>query len=118
MSNSFGKIKQSWEEASQKLGFKIIFDMEVVVGKGKYKSFAFVPEFGSKAGAFIGLRQPEDGKAQAKIFEHAKKIGAHFSMLYNEAYSSYEQSEFIETLVDWGYYGSAPRPSWMAELHK
>jgi hypothetical protein len=113
--SSFERIKQSWEAASKELGFEIVFDFEVDQNGRKSRCFALVPEFGSKLGTYILLRNPPEGGDYSGVIEYAKKKGAHFSVIYNEAYSSFERSNFVETMNDWGYFGKGERPKWMSE---
>lgn len=93
----------AWETAAVDLGIEVVSPH--VVGDERFP--VHVPHFGRPAGAlpiWIEDRRPR---------RTAEADGYFVSMLNSEVYLNYTRAQFIETLVDWGYFGEADKaPGW------
>jgi hypothetical protein len=97
-------IMNAWKEAAADLGIRVIAPFEFKTGNELPILFeAFVPDFGSPAGAIVMTEKSRNDIAVK---------GRWASRLY-ETYQTYRRADFIETLIDWGWFGDETKtPSW------
>src|SRR5215831_2949953 len=67
----------------------------------------FLPDFGSKRGAVVFAQDFEARPLESVDTKTLQAAGYFFSILSLQVYSHYRREHFIETLVDWGYFGPA-----------
>ena len=71
---------------------------------------AFIPDFGSPTGA-IAL-------SYDSTVAFGNQLGGHWCSVLHEPYEAYDRSLFLETLNDWGWFGtSGKEPDWYAGAH-
>ncbi len=96
----------AWQWAAADLGVQV--SSPFAVGDEEYP--VYVPLFGRPAGAlpiWIGDERPRLG-AEAK--------GFFISLLNPEVYCKLDRTLFVETLVDWGWFGApGEAPEWYKE---
>jgi hypothetical protein len=77
---------------------------------------AFLPDFGSPNGAVIGCLGDSTQKSDGELKKAAESRKIFYSFINFEAYRTYRNERFKETLIDWGFFGDeACRPSWMTK---
>ena len=96
-------LKISWTDAAKDLGVRI--DTSFLVNGSEV---ILIKSYGSKLGTLIVPVEP-----RIKIdFEDLKNKGFYVSQL-GDGYEKYNKDLFIDTLNDWGYYGSESlKPIW------
>ncbi len=108
--NQLGRI---WQEAALDLGLEVESPFTLGSGPTAVTCVAWVKHFGSSAGAAVGLIHVQ----QAEVSRLAKSLGMYVSFLNPEVYGSFDRQLFIETLLDWGWFGpSDEAPSWYKAL--
>jgi hypothetical protein len=110
MPKSIERATQSWEEASKDLGFKVVFDMEVFFGGEIYRWFAFIPEFGSKTGIFLGLYEKGVDALSSELAMWCDSKNQRCTFINPASYGEYRRQFFIDTLLDWGFFGETLPP--------
>ena len=101
------KIIQTWREASVDLKFDIEIPFLLQTDKGMIKYILLIKSFGSENGTLI-ITTDDMG-----VFGVAQKFGFYCSALNPCCYNKYDRENFIETLVDWGYFGLPEnKPDW------
>lgn len=113
-------IAEAWRAAALDLGIEVVAPYSVAVDGRLQEYLALVPHFGSEHGALVALSPSDEAtNADAEVralFKAAEKANYYCSLLDAEAYQRYDRKLFIETLVDWGFYGPpANRPAWLPE---
>jgi hypothetical protein len=103
-----------WKKASIELNFLIEAPFKVQNSEGKWENLIFLPQFGNSHGILLVPTRPPDFQTDSTIVESAKLNGWSYSFLNIELYSSYNQSFFKETLIDWGFFDeNEKRPKWL-----
>ena len=105
----FGRMARSWSEAALDLGFRFESPFTFYAPSGRTRSCAgYLPDFGGRRGALIVSREDPIDAAEA-----AEELGYYVSALSPRYYERYDRTRFIDTLSDWGWFGSADAPSWL-----
>jgi hypothetical protein len=95
---------QAWQEAGRDLGIRIIAPYPVGLADGRtLTAEAFIPDFGSSSGALAISANSSLCRERELPFWH--------SQLFDN-YRRYDRDRFVETLNDWGWYGTSAPPSW------
>ena len=107
-------VSDAWREAAKDLGLRVEAPYELTDKSGKICRFAaYLPDFGSKNGALVLVIKPPDFEHDGLAAACAKEHGIWYSCLNVETCTQYDRQEFIDTLDDWQYFGSAEtKPSW------
>ncbi len=92
--------------AARDLGISVVTPFRLKLEAGhELLCEAFVPDFGSPHGALVLGMDHEYADA-------VRRVG-HWVSLLGPIYRNYSRSLFIETLVDWGWFGErASAPAW------
>jgi hypothetical protein len=104
----FNQVIYAWQKAAIDLEIEIVFPFILETNDDQIFRFELlVKKFGSKLGTIIfHMDEMDEGKI-------AKKYGYYYSGLNPVKYCVYDRKLFIETLVDWGYFGSKmEKPTW------
>lgn len=109
------KMKNTWEKASADLGFKIVFAEDKPIGKS-IKYFAFLPEYGSKKGIYLGFYIQDESTLNSALSKFCKQSKVPCSFINPETFKAYKKQYFIDTLLDWGYCGET-LPTWTKKRH-
>ncbi|HUC33236.1 MAG TPA: hypothetical protein VMS14_07515 [Ilumatobacteraceae bacterium] len=96
---------RAWQEAAMDLGVEVIAP-GVIDG---FEFVAILPDFGSPGGAAVltyddSLRGPAANAAEAR--------GYFVSIVNPQIYRVFQRERFIETLDDWGWFGTENAPEW------
>jgi hypothetical protein len=109
--NSYESLRQSWQKASKELGIEIVFAEEKPIGTKPIYYFAFLPEFGSKSGIYLGIYQKGSDALGSELAEWCESENQRCTFINPESYREFERQSFIDTLLDWGFFGKK-LPSW------
>ena len=98
---------KAWKFAAQELGLEIITPLKMNTENGKVNYPILVKNFGAKKGTIIAQH------AFFMDYPMPKHKDYHFSAVNANFYSEFNKEQFIDTLEDWGYYGSnVSKPEW------
>src|SRR5438105_3023706 len=93
----------AWKWAAEDLGIEVVSPF--VLGRDEFP--VHIPLFGRSAGALPIWIGDQRSRRDAEL------KGFFVSLLNPEVYCKHDRALFIETLVDWGWFGSADRtPDW------
>jgi hypothetical protein len=110
------QVVAAWEEASQRLGIKITSPFILRIGKKSVGCIAFLPQFGGSNGMVIGATLPPNFDIDPTLIKCAQASGLFCSFINPEAYATFNEDRFKETLSDWQYFGPGnERPAWLYE---
>lgn len=102
----------AWQKASCDLGIEIETPYILNTEGGKVDYPVFVKNFGRKKGTIIARHELFMDYPMPKHKDHF------FSAVNAETYSEYNREYFIDTLEDWGYFGSdSGKPAWYKGEH-
>ena len=104
------ELARAWETAATDLDIRIThpFVLRSASAHDDFTFIALVHDFGNQAGTLIVTTAEE-----CVPLAHAARSAGYFVSLPNpDAYRRYDRELFIETLNDWGYFGSEHPPSW------
>jgi hypothetical protein len=102
------KLINAWQKAAVdlKLNIQTPFVLNKING-GEIKCLLLIENFGSKKGTLILSTDDMDD------FDEPEKYGYYCSALNPFHYSKYNRDGFVETLIDWGFYGKEDeKPTW------
>ena len=102
------QVADAWQIASLELGFRVTAPATIdLAGSSKLIVPALVHGFGRKLGTIVlVLGEPSERLASAVPEQY-------YYSLVAPHYNNYQRDLIIETLNDWGYFGTADaRPSW------
>jgi len=103
-------IVAAWKAAASDLGIGFISPFDLISTGSRLAYLGMVPDFGSPKGTL--LASIDDSIEQ--LSRVAERSGFFFSALAPQEYSKYDRVLFVETLVDWGWFGAADRrPTWL-----
>ncbi len=107
MNSSDQKLIEAWQSASEDLGIEIETNFVLNTEEGKVNYPVFVKNFGRKRGTIVARHE------LFLDFPMPKHKQYYISAVNAEIYSNYNREYFIETLEDWGYFGSdSNKPIW------
>jgi hypothetical protein len=108
MSNPAAK---AWINASKDLGIIYIhpFTFKTKDGNQVETTGGLLPDFGGPNGTLLQTRFDSDDVYEA---EENSAIDYYSSGLNPHSYEPYNRELYIETLIDWGWFGKANPPSW------
>ena len=104
------RLIQAWLEAGSDLGIRVIAPYALRSKSGEdVRCEAFLPDFGSPAGAAVlGHKTERQARSALKTAE-----GLWYSVHGKLDRLNYDRSRFIEVLEDFGWFGPAEeKPSW------
>ena len=104
------ELARAWETAATDLDIRVThpFVLRSATAQDHFTFIALVHGFGSPAGTLLVTTAEE-----STPLAHAARSAGYFASLLNpDAYRRYDRELFIETLNDWGYFGSEHPPSW------
>ena len=108
-------VREAWFEAALDLRIRIQEPNPLDGVPDDADRVVYLPDFGSKRGTVVFVQDfaaPTLERFGTKPLEAA---GYFFSILSLESYARYKREHFIETLVDWGYFGPDEScPDWYA----
>ncbi len=105
------QIIGAWETACIELGIEIITPFIINLRNEELKFPVFVKNFGRKKGTIIVQEGYLEDHTIPRIEDYF------FSALNPEVYSEFNKDLFIETLIDWGYFGSQKKkPKWLIDI--
>jgi hypothetical protein len=105
-----GAISHAWADAGKKLGIRVVAPFDLVVGGKAYRFPAFLPHFGGPRGMVV-LAYESFFQEKGRV---ASESGLFCSGLASEGYLAFSKAHFIETLLDWGYFGpDSEKRGWM-----
>jgi len=108
MTETEAKVVAAWHQAAGELGIKFTSPIAVILEDGTHiESLGLVHSFGRRVGTLISvLHEPSEAKRLHGGDDY-------FTSILGSAYARYERQLFIDTLVDWQFFGSeAERPIW------
>jgi hypothetical protein len=105
-------MANAWREASIELGFEFVTPYTFVDQAGaKHTCSGLIVHFGGPKGTLVVSQYDEDPDADVAGAE----LGYYTSALSPFYYEKYDRDVFVETLVDWGWYGpDDKRPDWIS----
>jgi hypothetical protein len=105
---NFEKVILAWRQAADDLQIKIQSPFVLTTADNRtIKYDLLIEHFGSKLGTLI---LSTDDMTE---FNTAEEFGYYCSGLNPDSYSTYDRTNFIDTLDDWGYYGDkSNKPNW------
>jgi len=102
-------LAAAWRTAAEELGIRVQAPFSARSPDGGLVTYvALVEDFGSGLGTLVGTVQDETEAMRAIANEN----GYYLSLLSPERYDRYDRIRFVETLNDWGWYGSGAAPLW------
>lgn len=107
------RLVAQWLAAAQDLGIRVTAPVEFCDGAGaKFACEAFVADFGSTTGAYVVSQ-----KTERRVRHHLRNTMPELWVSGGERRQAakYSRTRFIETLLDWGWFGAAgSEPQWYA----
>lgn len=108
------QIIKNWTRASKELGFKIEAPFFLKNNDKKIECVAYLPDFGSTNGMVINLIKPPEFELDPELETLCQNLGLFFSSINEEEYKLYNKNIYMETLLDWSYFGSKEnKPKWI-----
>jgi hypothetical protein len=102
----------AFRAAGRDLGVVIVAPFELNLDGRNYRFLAFLPHFGGPKGVVIA-----EMDSDRALYGVAEKAGYYISFVNADAYSKYDRGHFVDTLRDWGFYGSVEqRPHWWNDV--
>ena len=114
--NSSESLRQSWQKASKELNIDIIFAADKRNGIRPINYFAFLPEFGSESGIYLGIYQKGSDSLDSELAEWCESENQRCTFINPESYKEFNRQFFIDTLLDWGFFGEK-LPSWTTKRY-
>ena len=106
-------MAHAWRQASVELQFKFISPYTFLDKNGKpHTCSGLIAHFGGPKGTLVVSQYDEDPDADVVGAE----LGYYTSALNPLYYEKYDRDTFMDTLVDWGWFGSVEdRPAWLTK---
>jgi hypothetical protein len=99
---------RAWSDAGADLGIRVVSPSELGGQDWLTSCIAWVPDFGGDQGALVvSWDSPNIGKIRAAGFEQGLYVSG-----VAEVYLKYDRQLWIDTLDDWGWFGSGDPPAW------
>lgn len=102
------RLSEVWKVAAGDLGIRVLAPYRVNLDGVVVEFDAHICDFGGPDG--IAVVEMDQADPRAKVA--ADRLGLFYSELSGSVYSQYVREEFIDTLDDWGWFGSDQPPSW------
>lgn len=102
------RLSEAWKVAASDLGIRVLAPYRVDLDGVVVEFDALIADFGGPGGTAV----VEMGQADPRAKVAADRAGVFYSQLSAPAYSQYDRAEFIDTLDDWGWFGSDEPPTW------
>jgi hypothetical protein len=109
-------VRAAWFEAALDLRIRIQEPNPLEGVPNDAARVIYVPDFGGRRGAVVFAQD-----FTARPLEHfdtkaLKEAGYFYSIVSLQGYSCYKREHFVETLLDWGYFGPEEKcPEWYRE---
>ncbi len=100
-------VQESWRECARHLGILVAAPLTLVRPEGELLLPIFVASFGNAKGTIVFLLDSLEEEVTA-----ASELGFYVSQVNPSGYSAYDRSRFVETLDDWGWFGTTAPPPW------
>lgn len=101
------QLINAWEKACVELQIEIISPFELNTESGKVKYPLLVKDFGGKKGTILA------NHLYFIDYPMPKHKDYFISAVNADMYSQFDRQQFIETLIDWGYFGlEENKPTW------
>lgn len=115
--NSEQHLIDAWLTASRELGVDVVAPFWLVTDAGeRYSYVAYLPHFGSPRGILVAAL-PADLPSDPAL-ERAAKSQGYICSFVADIYREFDRPLFVETLVDWGFFGAKDqRPAWLELPH-
>jgi hypothetical protein len=107
MTNSMAR---SWLDAAADLGIRVVHPFRFTTASAVTAETVgvFLPDFGSRNGMLLACRFDSD-----ELYDLVDNSSYRTSGLNPRYYEPYSRNRFIQTLSDWGWFGSEDqRPQW------
>ena len=105
-------IADAWSAAAVDLGIHVTTPASFEFGERMVEFDALIENFGSPAGTAVVPLQETDSAMR----EAALEAGVFLSQL-SPAYAAYDRALFIDTLNDWGWFGTeGTEPAWFRKV--
>ena len=103
------QITAAWFAAASDLGIRVTAPFVLVDSEDhrELELIALIHDFGGPSGTLVTTTNVDVGE----IEKAAASSGYFLSLLSREAYGRYDRSLFVDTLNDWGYFGT-DAPGW------
>ena len=109
-------IPESWLEAARDLSIRVLEPNPLADVADDLSRAVYIPDFGGRRGAIAFTQNFSDSESEDFKITPLKDAGYYWSILSDREYKAYNRELFVETLVDWGYFGTAETcPSWYHE---
>jgi hypothetical protein len=96
---------EAWEKARLELGVRVDAPADVSIGGVLHDCVAFVPDFGSANGtAILHESSPAPGESRLPSDPFVSRV--------TDSYARFDHQLFVDTLNDWGWFGSDSPPDW------
>jgi len=108
-------VREAWFEAALDLRIRIQEPNPLDGVPDDADRIVYLPDFGSKRGTVVFVQDFDAPTLERFGTRPLKAAGYFFSILSLESYARYKREHFIETLLDWGYFGPDEScPDWYA----
>ena len=106
-------IKEAWFEAALDLRIRIQEPNPLEDVLDDPARVVYLPDFGGKRGAVVFAQDFTASHLEKFDTKSLKAAGYFYSIVSLRGYSHYRREHFVETLLDWGYFGPVDAcPQW------
>lgn len=106
----FAAAARAWQHAAQELCFEIVSPFVLQNDLRAHNCIAWLPHFFSKK---RGVLVVGHGTLDKTFISDSNRLDYSLSIINMQSYSVYDRQLFIDTLLDWGYFGPIEKkPSW------
>jgi hypothetical protein len=100
------QVTDAWVKAATELGI-VVQPFAVEYDGQTHRAVAYLPHFGGPNGMLLDAADETTQFVGHPILRReADRCGYYYSLLNAESYKDFDRQHFIETLSDWGYFGS------------
>ena len=112
-------VQKAWQTAATELAIRVRSGESLLGIQDDPARLLFLPDFGGPLGAVVFVQSFEDCSTDTFDLDSPSSAGYYCSILSQESYSQFDRDHFIDTLVDWGFYGSDHyRPDWLPDSNR
>jgi hypothetical protein len=114
------RVREAWFEAASDLKIRVQEPNPLAGVPDDPARVIYVPDFGGRRGAVVFAQDFTEPHPEQIDTKALKEAGYFCSIVSLQGYSNYRREDFVETLVDWGYFGPVERcPEWYtAEVNR